>query len=90
MIKVHVVRLLGVSGYMPPQENFGFFSDLLRSFSSVILGVKLQKLDDLLINLVVVFEAHRIKGMTPLQAAVVISVRHGEISGLILITYHHP
>ena len=27
-----------------------------------MLGVKLQKLDDLPLNLVVVFEAHRIKG----------------------------
>ena len=29
--------------------------------------MKLQKLDDLLLNLVVMFEAHRIKGVTPLQ-----------------------
>ena len=31
--------------------------------------MKLQKLDDLLLNLVVVFEARRIKGVTPLRAA---------------------
>ena len=31
--------------------------------------MKLQKLDDLLLNLVVVFEARRIKCVTPLQAA---------------------
>ena len=30
--------------------------------------MKLQKFDDPLLNLVVVFEAHRIKGVTPLQA----------------------
>ena len=29
--------------------------------------MKLQKLDNLLLNLVVVFEAHRIKGVTPFQ-----------------------
>ena len=29
----------------------------------------MQKLDDLLLNLVVVFEACRIKGVTPLQAS---------------------
>ena len=48
------------------------------------LGVKLQKFDDPLLNLVVVFEAHRIKGVTPLQPAeaakqLVIFVRCGEI-----------
>ena len=47
--------------------------------------MKLQKLDDLLLNLVVVFEARRIKGVTPLRAAeaakqLVIHVRHGKIS----------
>ena len=31
--------------------------------------MKLQKLDDLLLNLVVMFEARRIKGVTPLRAA---------------------
>ena len=41
----------------------------------------MQKLDDLLLNLVVVFDACRIKGVTPLWAAeaakqVVIPVRH--------------
>ena len=34
-----------------------------------ILGMKLQKLDDLLLNLVVVFGACGIKGGTPLQVA---------------------
>ena len=56
--------------------------------------VKLQKLDHLLLNLVVVFEACRIKGVIPLQATeaakqLVIHVRHGKISTLILIAYHH-
>ena len=51
----------------PPKKMFGFLHDLLRS-SLHILGVKLQKLDFLL-NLVYVFEARRIKGVTPLQAA---------------------
>ena len=42
-------------------------------------------LDDLLVNLVVVFEACRIKGVTPLRATedpkqLVIRVRRGEIS----------
>ena len=51
--------------------------------------MKLQKLDDLLLNLVVVFEARRIKGVTPLRAAeqLVIRVRRGKISALILIAY---
>ena len=57
--------------------------------------MKLQKLDDLLLNLVVVFEARRIKGVTPLRAAeaakqLVIHVRHRKISALILIAYRHP
>ena len=57
--------------------------------------MKLQKLDNPLLNPVVVFEAHRIKGMTPLLAAeaakqLVICVRHGKISILILIAYLHP
>ena len=52
-------------------------------------------MDHLLLNLVVVLEAHRIKGMTPLWAAeaakqLVIRVRCGKISALILIAYHHP
>ena len=66
---------------MPPRKKFGI---------SDILGMKLQKLDDLLLNLVVVFETHRIKGVTLLRAAeaakqLVIRVRHGKISALILI-----
>ena len=59
--------------------------------------MKLQKLDHLLLNLVVVFETRRIKGVTPLQAAeaakqLVIHVRRGKISNLILIAYmyRHP
>ena len=57
--------------------------------------VKLQKLDDPLLNLVVVFEACRIKGVTPLRATeaakqLVIRVKCGKISILILIAYHHP
>ena len=50
--------------------------------------MKLQKLDDLLLNQVVVFEPCRIKGVTLLRAAeaakqLVIRVRRGEISALI-------
>ena len=57
--------------------------------------MKLQKLDDPLLNLIVVFEGRRIKGVSPLQASdavkqLVICIRHGEISALILITYHYP
>ena len=55
--------------------------------------MKLQKLDDLLLNLVVVFEARRIKGMTPLRTAeaakLVIRVRRRKIRALILIEYRH-
>ena len=53
--------------------------------------MKLQKLDDLLLNLVVVFEAaRRIKGVIPLRTAeaakqLVIRLRRGKISALILI-----
>ena len=53
--------------------------------------MKLQKLDDVLLNLVVVFEACKIKGVTLLclQAAeavkqLVIRVRRGKISALVL------
>ena len=57
--------------------------------------MKLQKLDDPLLNLVVVFEARRIKGVTPLRAAEaakqpVIRVKRGKISSLVLIAYRHP
>ena len=57
--------------------------------------MKLQKLDNLLLNLVVVFDARRIKDVTLLRAAeaakqLVIRVRRGKISTLILIVYHHP
>ena len=52
-------------------------------------------LEDLLLKLVVVFEACRIKGMTPLQATeaekqLVVCIRHREISTLILIVHRHP
>ena len=52
--------------------------------------MKLQKLDNLLLNLFVVFDARRIKGVTLLRAAeaakqLVIRVRRGKISALILI-----
>ena len=57
--------------------------------------VKLQKLDDLLLNVLLVFEAHPIQDVTPFQAAeaakqLVIRIRHVKISALILIAYHHP
>ena len=57
--------------------------------------MKLHKLVDLLLNLAVVFEAHRIKGVTPLWAAeaakqLVICVRHRKISALMLIANRHP
>ena len=58
--------------------------------------MKLRKFDDLLPNLVV-FEARRIKGVTPLRAAqaakqLLIRVRRGKISALmiILIANRHP
>ena len=65
--------------------------DLLRSFLLYSWG----ELDDLLLNVVVVFEARRIKGVTPLRAAeatkqLVIRVRREKISALILIAYRHP
>ena len=77
-------RLLVGSGGMCPLENVGFLT--FRDCFWCILGVKLQKLDDLLLNLVV-FEARRIKGVTPLRAAeaakqLVIRVRRRKISTL--------
>ena len=56
--------------------------------------MKLHKLVDLLLNLAVVFEAHRIKGVTPLWAAeaakqLVICVRHRKISALMLTANRH-
>ena len=55
----------------------------------------MYSLDDLLLNLVVVFAARRIKGVTPLRAAeaakqLVIQVKRGKISVLMLIAYRHP
>ena len=52
-------------------------------------------LDYLLLNLVVVFEARGIKGVTPLRAAEaakqpVICVKRRKISAPILIAYCHP
>ena len=78
---------------MPPQENFEFLA--FRGRFWCILGVKLQKLDDLLLNLLVVFEARRIKGVTPLWAAeaakqLVICVKRRKISVFILIAYRYP
>ena len=51
-------------------------------------------MDVLLLNLVVVFEARGIKGVTPFWVAeaakhLVICVRSGKISTLVLIVYHH-
>ena len=57
---------MGVGACLPPEKFWN--SDLLDRFRC-ILRVKLQKLDDLLLNLVVVFEAHRIKGTTLFQDA---------------------
>ena len=56
---------------------------------------RIHKLDDLLLNLFVVFEARRIKGVTLLRAAevakqLIIRVKRGKISALILIAYSHP
>ena len=81
------------SGGMTPPGKF-WISGLLRSFLH-ILGVRLQKLDNLLLNLVVAFEARRIKDVTPLRAAeaakqLVIRVKRGKISVLILIAYRYP
>ena len=59
--------------------------------------MKLQKLDDLLLNLVVVFETCRIKGVTPLRVTdaeaakqLIVRVRRRKISALILMAYRHP
>ena len=71
---------------MPPpkkekKKNLDFWTSEI--VSDVFLGVKLQKLDVLLLNLVAVFEARRIKGVTPFRAAEaakqqVIRVRSGK------------
>ena len=55
--------------HVPPAKFW--ISDLLRLFH---LGVKLQKLDDLLLNLVVVFETHRITFTTGHDYFVVIDI----------------
>ena len=77
--------MLGGSGGMLPQENFGFLTFWDRFWC--IPGVKLQKLDDLPLNLVVVFEARGIKGVAPLRAAEaakqpVIRVRRGNTDSI--------
>ena len=56
---------------------------------------EIAKLDYLLLNLVVVFESCRIKGVTPPRAAeaakqLVIRVKRRKISALILTAYRHP
>ena len=79
---------------MPPRPvkifEFLTFWDYFRCN----LGVKVQKLDDLMLNLVVVFEPHRIKGVTLLWATeaakqLAIHIRHGEISACTLIAYRN-
>ena len=57
--------------------------------------MKFQNLDNLLLNVVGVFGGHRIKGVPPLQAEkaakqLVIHVRRGKISALIMMEYRHP
>ena len=53
---------------LPPKENFEFWPSEI--VSGVILGWNCKSwMMDLLLNLVVVLEAHRIKGMTPLWTA---------------------
>ena len=64
-------RLLGGSegGHAPPPPPKGkFWISDLRSFLVYSWG-EIVKLDDLLLNLVDVFETRRIKGVTPLRAA---------------------
>ena len=51
-----------------------------------ILGMKL---DNLLLNLAVVFEAHRIKGVTPLQVTEAAKQLVIRVSPLIPIAYRH-
>ena len=75
-----VWHLLGGSGGMLPQENYGFLTWWDRFWC--LLVVKLQKLDNLLLNLFGVFEARRFKGVTPLRVAeaakqLIIHVRQG-------------
>ena len=62
-IKTCVGSLLGgLEACQPPRKRFGFLT--FWGCFWCILGVKLQKLDELLLNLVVVFKARRIKGVT--------------------------
>ena len=65
---------------MPPPEKFWIFD--LRSFLVYSWG---EITDNLLLNLVVVFETRRINGVTPLRAAeaakqLVVRVRRGKRS----------
>ena len=54
---------------MPHRKILDFSaSEIISGVFLGILGVKLQKLDTLLLNLLVGFEARRITGMTPLRA----------------------
>ena len=71
--------LLGGSGGMPPQENLGFLT--LRLF---LAGCK-SWTTDLLLNLVVVLEARRIKGVTPLSLRAAEAAKHERQSSLVNI-----
>ena len=79
----------------PPQKKKIFLiSDLLRLFLVHSWG-EIAKGGHLLLNLVVVFEARRIEGVTPHWVAeaakqLIIRVRRGKISALILMAYRHP
>ena len=79
---------------MPPSGKFGI-SGLLRSFLVYSWGENAKAGRLILLNLVVVFEARRIKGVTPLRVAeaakqLVIRVKRRKISALILIAYRYP
>ena len=54
--------------FRAPARGKFWISGLLRSFLVYSWG-EIAKLDDLLLNLVFVFEGRRIKGLTPLRAA---------------------
>ena len=77
---------------MPPRKFW--ISDLLRSFLVYSWG-KIAKVGQSTAKPSVMFEAHKIKDVTLFLAAeaakqLVIHVRHGKISNLILIAYCHP
>ena len=67
-VTARVGCLLGGVGACPPQENF-LISDLLRSFLVYSWGEIAKVGRPILLNLIVVFEVRRIKGVTPLRAA---------------------